>query len=270
VSTPSKQPPPGEPSRSSGAPSRLSAALTRPIGAGHPDQADLLGLVARASRRRLLAKQRHRLRREELEDCYSQATLELLASLRAGRRFSGRLHLGRVLEQRFLSRVADRRRAIAGRSPLPAALERALPLDARGAHAERIADPRADVHTLVVRRHELSRIRDGLSALTPDQRLVLASQALLDADRSEFCHRHGWSHAKYRKVALRARTRLRAALAAELPPAPSTGCPARRPAGDGSRRGGPSGGRRGGPSGGDSAACGRRKSFVPPRRPPSE
>jgi DNA-directed RNA polymerase specialized sigma24 family protein len=237
VSTPSKQ-------RRAGAPSHSPAALARPVGAGHPDEADLLGLVARAKREQLLRRYRNSLRREDLEDCFSRATLELLASLRAGRRFSGRLHLGRVLEQRFVSRVRDRRRALHGRSALSAALEQALPLDACTGQAGQIADPRADVHALVARRHELRSVRAGLSALTPDQRLVLTSQAVLDEDRAEFCRRQGWSEAKYRKVAQRARTRLRALVAAEL-------C-------------------LGGPAEGAASRAPSRKSIVPPGRRRSE
>ena len=44
-----------------------------------PDPAEEVALVARARRELLLRAHRHRLRREDLEDCYSQATLELLA-----------------------------------------------------------------------------------------------------------------------------------------------------------------------------------------------
>jgi hypothetical protein len=40
--------------------------------------------VARAKRELLLRVHRHRLRREDLEDCFSQATLELLANARRG------------------------------------------------------------------------------------------------------------------------------------------------------------------------------------------
>ena len=85
--------------------------------------------MARAKRELLLRVHRHRLRREDLEDCYSQATLELVAHARRGGRFASRLHLANVLEQRFLSRIRDRRRALSGRSPMQAALEAAMSLD---------------------------------------------------------------------------------------------------------------------------------------------
>jgi hypothetical protein len=53
-----------------------------------------VALVARARRELLLRAHRFKLRREDLEDCYSQATLELLARARNGHAFSNRLHLG--------------------------------------------------------------------------------------------------------------------------------------------------------------------------------
>ena len=58
--------------------------------------------------------------------------------------------------------------------------------------------------------------------LTPDQRLVLACQVGLQMDRvTEFCARFGWSGEKYRKVAQRARARLRELMAideGDVPP----------------------------------------------------
>jgi DNA-directed RNA polymerase specialized sigma24 family protein len=196
-----------------------------PAAAGDPAQA--VALVALAKRDGLLSAHRRWLRREELEDCYSQATLELLAYVRRGQCFAGPLHLGNALEQRFLSRVQDRRRALRGRSPLQAALEHALPLGGPHDHAIELIDLRAEVHPLVMRRIELQRVRELLPRLTPDQRSVLLAQVLLGAERAEFCRRHGWSHEKYRKVAQRARARLRALLDAETPDggARAAGCP---------------------------------------------
>ncbi len=51
------------------------------------DPAEEVALVARARRELLLRVHGHRLRKEDLEDCYSQATLELLAHARRGGRF---------------------------------------------------------------------------------------------------------------------------------------------------------------------------------------
>jgi DNA-directed RNA polymerase specialized sigma24 family protein len=180
------------------------------------DPAEQVALVARAKREMLLRAYRRWLRREDLEDCYGQATLELLAGVRRGQRFSDRRHLANALEQRFLSRVRDRLRARRGRSPLQAALEEALPLGGPG--ALEIPDLRAEVHPLVARRLELGRVCAVASELTPDQRLVLACQVSLGMDRAEFCRRFGWTFEKYRKVAQRGRARLRALADGEAGP----------------------------------------------------
>ncbi|MGA2320810.1 MAG: hypothetical protein ABSG95_08700 [Solirubrobacteraceae bacterium] len=47
-----------------------------------------MALVARSRRELLLRVHRHRLRAEDLEDCYSQATFELLAASRRGAAYS--------------------------------------------------------------------------------------------------------------------------------------------------------------------------------------
>ncbi len=164
--------------------------------------------MARAAHDGLLRAHRHRLRREDLEDCYSQAVLELLAGAHGGRRFSSREHLANALEQRFLSRVFDRRRAVGGRSPMAAALEGALPLGGPGEREVEISDPRAEVHPLVVLRLQLQRVAELAPLLSDDQRLVLACQVALGMGRTEFCERFGWSFERYRKVAQRARRRL--------------------------------------------------------------
>ncbi len=165
--------------------------------------------MARARHEGLLRAHRHRLRREDLEDCLSQAVLELLVGARGGRQFSSRDHLANALEQRFLSRVHDRRRALGGRSPLQAALEGALPLGGPQEREVDVVDPRADIHPLVAHRLQLQRVLQLAPLLTDDQRLVLACQVALGMDRAEFCERFGWSFERYRKVAQRARGRLR-------------------------------------------------------------
>jgi DNA-directed RNA polymerase specialized sigma24 family protein len=164
--------------------------------------------VARAKRELLLRVHRHRLRREDLEDCFSQATLELLANARRGS-YASRLHLARTLEQRFLSRVNDRRRALAGRSPMQAALESAASLDGAGREARAVPDPRGDPERLAILRFELGRVQALARRLTPEQRLVIATQVSLAMGTREFCALHGWSDEKYRKVAQRGRARLR-------------------------------------------------------------
>jgi DNA-directed RNA polymerase specialized sigma24 family protein len=180
------------------------------------DPAEEVALVARARRELLLRAHRHRLRREDLEDCYSQATLELVTYARKGARFASRAHLANVIEQRFLSRVHDRRRALSGRSPMQAALEAAMSLGTLDeAHIE-IIDTRAEPERLAILRQQLRSVRSVASELTPDQRLVLACQVGLQMGSGEFCQRYGWSAEKYRKVAQRARARLRELMAEEV------------------------------------------------------
>jgi DNA-directed RNA polymerase specialized sigma24 family protein len=185
------------------------------FGLGLLDPEEAVGLVARSRRELLLAAHRHRLGREDLEDCYSQATLELLARARRGGEFANRAHIGNALEQRFLSRIHDRRRALCGRSPIEAAIVAALPLGSCDGDEVDIPDARADVERLILLRDDLRRIRELARELSEDQRLVLASQLTRDIGRREFCQTHGWSPEKYRKVAQRARVRLTRMLAAE-------------------------------------------------------
>jgi DNA-directed RNA polymerase specialized sigma24 family protein len=191
-----------------------------------------LAEVARARRDLLLRAHRFRLRPEDLEDCYSQATLELLTQAKSGRAFSSRAHIANALEQRFLSRIHDRRRAISGRSPMLAALESAIPLINAAEQPIEVIDLRAELETLVVLREDLRRLTLIARRLTPDQRLVLASQ-IAQTNCAEFCRRTGWSAEKYRKVAQRARARLRRLMREErgvpLPPTASDGVTGTRP-----------------------------------------
>ncbi|HTD57581.1 MAG TPA: hypothetical protein VK672_01690 [Solirubrobacteraceae bacterium] len=189
----------------------------RPIGVsrrlGPFDPFEAVALVARSQRELLLAAHRHRLGLEDLEDCYSQATLEMLIRARRGGAFAGRAHVANALEQRFLSRIQDRRRAIGGRSPMEAAMASALPLVGREGNAMDILDTRAGVERLALLRHDLRIIGQVARGLSFDQRLVLANQLSCAMDCREFCDKHGWSTEKYRKVAQRARARLARLLA---------------------------------------------------------
>jgi hypothetical protein len=139
----------------------------------------------------LLRVHRHRLGFEDLEDCYSQATLELVCRARTrARAFQGEAHVANALEQRFLSRIADRRRALSSRSPIGAvtqvALRRADDQDAGpdGAVLAAVADPTGDVVERLAGQDDVRRLRELADELTADQRLVLACQVALDMD----CH----------------------------------------------------------------------------------
>jgi DNA-directed RNA polymerase specialized sigma24 family protein len=176
---------------------------------GPRDLGEELGLVATSARSRLLAIHRRRLCWHDLEDCYSQATLELLDQAHRGTlRCATRAHLRNILEQRFVSRVHDRRRALAGRSPGQAMLGGALSLGAPGETELEIVDMRADVERRLLLRFELRSVERAAYVLSTDQRLVLCCQ-VMQMSRGDFCSRFGWSHEKYRKVAQRGRARLR-------------------------------------------------------------
>jgi DNA-directed RNA polymerase specialized sigma24 family protein len=139
----------------------------------------------------------------------------MLRRARRGSVFAGPGHIHNALEQRFLSRVHDRRRALAGRSPMLAAMEGAARL---GSTPDRDLDLVAggvELEQLVLLRIELRRIPRLAQRLTADQQLVLATQVGLQMSPAAFCKRYGWSAEKYRKVAQRARARLRAFASAE-------------------------------------------------------
>jgi DNA-directed RNA polymerase specialized sigma24 family protein len=197
------------------------------------DAIEEVALVAHSARGLLLSVHRAWLRREDLEDCYGQATLELLAQARRGElRYSNRSHLRSQFELRFVSRVRDRRRALRGRSPAQAMLDGALAHPGADGRAVEVADPRADVERRTLLRYELCTLERAAHGLSSDQRLVLACQIGLQMSAGEFCRTFGWSAEKHRKVAQRARARLRrlagdpaAALSASHGPAgtPPTG-----------------------------------------------
>ncbi len=63
-------------------------------------------------------------------------------------------------------------------------------------------------------RQQLRQVRLLARQLTEDQRLALAAQ-VGQVSAGEFCRRYGWSAEKYRKVAQRARARLRWLMALE-------------------------------------------------------
>ena len=190
--------------------------------AGTADAVREVALVADARRELLLRAHRYRLRKEDLEDCYSQATLELIGQVHRGARWANRAHLARVLEQRFVSRIHDRRRAISGRSSAQTALEQAAPLAAAPEEGQLdIADWRPSVEQQVIARQELRAVREAVLSLSLDQRLVLGNQLEAAMGPAEFCARHGWTPAKYRKVAQRARARLREHMALRESPVPA-------------------------------------------------
>ena len=183
-----------------------------------------VALVATARRAALLRIHAFRLRREDLEDCFGQATLELLTAAAEGAAFASRAHIANTLELRFLSRVHDRRRALGGRSPLHAALEQAVPLGLSDEDCSvEIADRAAALEAHVLVREELREIERCAHLLSADQRLALASQLAGDGG-AVLCSRLGWSREKYRKAAQRGRARLRLLVRLDGPERPDVGC----------------------------------------------
>jgi RNA polymerase sigma factor (sigma-70 family) len=193
----------------------MAPRRTRAHGRPH-DPAETVGKVLAEKRDVLLRVHRHRLQREDLEDCLSQAALELIGRVR-GNDLHDERHIANALEQKFLSRVMDRQRAVGGRSAIVAATHDALRLDVGHADGEDrqldIAGPDGDPSDAVVSREELERLHEVAAELTADQRLVLACQVSLGMECAEFCERFGWSAEKFRKVAQRARARLRTLVA---------------------------------------------------------
>ena len=94
-----------------------------------------------------------------------------------------------------------------------------MPLVSATQEPIQVVDLRAELETLVILREDLRRLTLLARRLSPDQRLVLASQIGTQTGCAEFCRRTGWSAEKYRKVAQRARVRL-AQLMREEPDVP--------------------------------------------------
>jgi DNA-directed RNA polymerase specialized sigma24 family protein len=170
------------------------------------DQIDLIAIAAATNWQRLLRIHHHRLPPADLEDCLSQALLELLIAAEQRRtRFADRAAALTALDRRFQSRIIDRHRAQTGRSPITTALHHARPLETI---TDTTAGAAGDPLQRVLDRETLSRVARAVGELTPDQRLALLAQ--LHGERpSEFCARHTWSAAKHRKTLQRARARLR-------------------------------------------------------------
>ena len=106
-----------------------------------------------------------------------------------GRASPSRAHIANALEQKFLSRIHDRRRALAGRSAIEAALA--------GASDRRPEEAASRSRTRARRRAARAACARNCAAaalarLTDDQRLVLAGQVARHGLRRVLPH-HGWS-----------------------------------------------------------------------------
>jgi DNA-directed RNA polymerase specialized sigma24 family protein len=166
---------------------------------------ELIAREALALRTTLIRVYRFKASREDLEDIYSQAVIELLARAERDPTLTSADHIRRALRQKFESRILDHHRAVAGRSPATHARARTRPLD--GTLDQRVGDRDGLDH--LVARETLRELAAAIRELTPDQQLVLASQLNGETPR-DCCGHTGWTIDKYRKTAQRARARLRA------------------------------------------------------------
>ena len=147
---------------------------------------------------------------------YSQAVLELLA--RGARRAAVRQPRAPRQRARAALPLARARPPPRAARPQPAA-GRAWRRAVVGGPGEReleLADPRAEVHPLVAHRLELRQVARARAPADPRP----AARARLPGrprgwTAPSSASRYGWSHEKYRKVAQRARARLRRLAAAE-------------------------------------------------------
>ena len=165
---------------------------------------DLIAREALALRTTLIRAYRSSASREDLEDLYSQAVLELLARAERDPTLTSPDHIRHALRQKFDSRILDHHRAVAGRSPATHARARTRPLDDT---LDQRAGDRDGLDQLIAR-ETLRELAAAIRELTPDQQLVLASQLNGETPR-DCCGHTGWTIDKYRKTAQRARARLR-------------------------------------------------------------
>ena len=149
---------------------------------------DLIAHEALALRTTLIRAYRSNASREDLEDIYSQAVIELLARAERDPTLTSPDHIRHALRQKFESRILDHHRAVAGRSPATHARARTRPLADTLNH--RIGDP--DGLDRLVARETLRELAAAIRELTPDQQLVLASQLNGEPPR-ECCGHTGWT-----------------------------------------------------------------------------
>src|ERR1019366_3274430 len=90
---------------------------------------ELIAHEALALRTTLIRAYRSSASREDLEDLYSQAVIELLARAERDPTLTSPDHIRHALRHRFVSGILDPHRAVAGRSPATHARARTRPLD---------------------------------------------------------------------------------------------------------------------------------------------
>ena len=164
----------------------------------------MIARVIAAKRDTLLRVYRHRLSDEDLQDCFSQATLELVARARAGRPFASDLHAARALEQKFASRITDEYRSSHGRSAARTAQREARGLDTV---SDEIASYTEDTATIAERRDEAKGLLAALARLSERDRTLLLGR-LRGLPPALIAAQHGLTIETYRKATQRATARL--------------------------------------------------------------
>jgi hypothetical protein len=162
----------------------------------------LLAEEAESLRRPLLAIHHDAARREDLEDLYAQAVLELLVRIRRDPTLREPAHIANALRLKFKSRIADHQRAVAGRSPIAAALARAAPIDSTGAPGMGRAP---DLEEQVLVREAARELLGALAALPAQQRDAVLIAANMRGVLGETERKRSW------RARLTLRARLRAA-----------------------------------------------------------
>lgn len=172
------------------------------------DAAELVARVAQAKRPVLLRAYRGRLGEEDLADCLQQATFELVrATMRGEWSPQDEPHAANALEHKLRLRIVDVYRA-RGRAASAGLVEAA---DEHGDLPD-VADTAVDLDELARTRHDLRVLREVACELRPDERRLIAGQAL-DMSRADICRRFDWSVEKYKSLARRAVGKLRVLVA---------------------------------------------------------
>jgi hypothetical protein len=178
----------------------------------------LLEDAIRAKRDILMRVHHWWLSRPDIEECMCQAELELFASVKRGHVLRSFQHACNSLEQKFVSRIADQRRAIGGRSATKRALNCAYSLSQ---HYDKDieeggwepSDAKLDVFETVSNKLDLQAILDEIQICREDFQKVFHYELFGSGSRADYAASQGWGMETFRKIDQRGRQRLRAAIA---------------------------------------------------------
>ena len=187
---------------------------------GTHDPVDAIATVAATNWQRLLRIHHHRLSRRRPRGLPRPSRCSSCSPPPArGQRFADAAAILTALDMRFQSRIIDRHRALAGRSPISAALHHARPLDAitDTDPATAAGDPLAQV----LERETLARLAERDRASSPPTSGSSCSPNSTASDRRSSARATAGASRNTARRSQRARARLRAAAALTAPrPAP--------------------------------------------------